>query len=96
MYPHERDTSEPHFTAPGVPVRHSAAAAAAILEAIARAERALHAGQLLTPFEAMALAGPEARSKQTLFSIARDVAWATHTDQDELLAALGERFPEFK
>lgn len=83
MYPHQRDTPGPHFTAPSAPVQHGAAAAVAIHAAVARTEQALHAGQL-------------PRSKQTLFSIARDVAWTTNTDQDELLAALSERFSEFK
>jgi hypothetical protein len=77
-------------------VQHSVAAANAIAIAVAQTERAQHTGRLLTPFEAMALAGPEARSKETLFSIARAVAWSTNIDQDEILTALGERFPEFK
>ena len=62
--------------------------------AVQRAEWALQAGRLLTPGEALALAGPEARKDETLFSIARNVAWETNCDQDEILCHLGEKFPE--
>ena len=70
------------------------ATARAIEAALRQAEAALHEGRLLTPGEALALAGPEARKDETLFSIARDVAWETVCDQDEILCHLGERFPE--
>ena len=96
MRRHASDDSEPHFTVPHAPVSHSSAATQAIATAVTRVEQALRSGRLLTPFEAMALAGPEARSKETLFSIARAVAWTTNTDQDEILTELGERFPDFK
>lgn len=62
--------------------------------AIARAEQAFHEGRLLSPDEAMVLAGPEARKDETLYSIARAVAWETECDVDEILCRLGERFPE--
>ncbi len=62
--------------------------------AIARAQAALEAGRLLTPGEALALAGPEARSDETLFSIARAVATETGGELDDILCRLGERFPE--
>jgi hypothetical protein len=67
----------------------------AIDEAIHRAEKVLAEGRLLTPAEAMALAMGEARDKETLFSLARDVALSTGTDQGDILCRLGERFPDF-
>lgn len=73
---------------PGEVTRRAAALA------IARAGIALHEGRLLTPGEALALAGPEARKDETLFSIARAVAWETGGDQDEILCRLGAHFPE--
>lgn len=62
--------------------------------AIKRAQVALREGRLLTPGEALALAGPEARRDETLFSIARAVAIETGGDQADILCRLGERFPE--
>lgn len=74
---------------PGGAARH------AFEVACQRVEVALHAGKLLTPLEAVAIAGPEARKKETLFSIARAVAWERDVDQDDLLRELGHRYPRF-
>jgi hypothetical protein len=63
--------------------------------AVKRAEDARHHSRLLTPTEAMALALGEARDKETLYSIARNAAWDTGGDVDEVLCHLGERFPDF-
>jgi hypothetical protein len=63
--------------------------------AIVRAKTALKDGRLISPGEALALAGPEARKDETLFSIARDVAWETGGDQSEILCRLGAEFPHF-
>ena len=63
--------------------------------ALAHAELSLQSGRLLSPGEALALAGPEARKFETLFSIARDVAWETGGDQTDILCKLGERFPVY-
>ena len=52
-------------------------------------------GRLISPAEAMAAAMGEARDKETLFSIARTVAWETGGDQDEILCRLGERYLDF-
>ncbi len=79
---------------PGAPVRHTPETEQAISLAFRRAEAALGAGRLISPAEAMALAGPAARTKETLFSIARDVAGETQTDQDEILSELNRRFPD--
>jgi hypothetical protein len=63
--------------------------------AIARAEQALTEGRMLTPGEALALAGTsEARKDETLYSIARAVAWETGANPDEILCRLGAQFPE--
>ncbi|HEX2100051.1 MAG TPA: hypothetical protein VHF69_05290 [Candidatus Synoicihabitans sp.] len=68
----------------------------AIAEAVDRVHHAQTQGELLKPVEAMALAGPEARSKQTLFSIAREVGWRWEVDVDAVLDALTERFPLYR
>lgn len=62
--------------------------------AITRTEAALQEGRLLTPGEALALAGAEARKDETLYSIARGVAWELGANPDEVLCRLGEKFPE--
>lgn len=69
--------------------------ARAVEEALHIAAQALHDHRLLTPGEALALAGPEARLKETLFSIARSVASKTDCDQDTIICKLGERYPDF-
>jgi hypothetical protein len=79
---------------PAAAVRHTPEMEHAISVALRRAQAALGAGRLISPGEAMALAGPAARTKETLFSIARDVAGETQTDQDEILAELNRRFPD--
>ncbi len=61
-----------------------------------RVHQAIRHGNLLTPGEALALAGPSVRTKETLYSIARDVAWSLGCDTDDLLAALEERYPAFR
>ena len=61
--------------------------------ALERARFALEEGRLISPGEALALAGPEARKDETLFSIARAVAWDTGADPDEILCRLGEKYP---
>ena len=66
----------------------------AIEQAIGKAQQALYAGRLLSPGEAMAIAGPEARHKDTLFSIACSIAWQTECDQEKILAALEQHFPD--
>jgi len=74
--------------------RLNAATSKGIELATAKAASALCEGRLLSPLEALALAGPEARSRETLFSIARMVAWDTGGDQDEIWRALCSRFPD--
>ncbi|MBK9991285.1 MAG: hypothetical protein IPP19_11260 [Verrucomicrobia bacterium] len=65
---------------------------AALPEAIAEVEDAIHSGKLLSPFEAMALAGGEAREKETLYSIALKISQRRELDLDVLLTALSQRF----
>ncbi|HVU15788.1 MAG TPA: hypothetical protein VHD32_02600 [Candidatus Didemnitutus sp.] len=67
----------------------------AITLALARAETALNEGRLLSPVEAMALARGEARDRETLFSLARAVAWETGGNESDILCRLGERYPEY-
>lgn len=63
--------------------------------AVARAEIALRTGCLISPGEALALACREARSKETLYSIARTVGLETGCDIDDIEAFLTQRFPDF-
>lgn len=65
---------------------------AALPEAIAEVEDAIHCGKLITPFEAMALAGGEAREKETLYSITLKISQKRDLDLDVLLTALSQRF----
>ncbi|HEY4300488.1 MAG TPA: hypothetical protein VGM73_06425 [Candidatus Didemnitutus sp.] len=67
----------------------------AIALALTRAEAALAEGRLLSPTEAMALAGGDASTRETLFSLARAVAWETGGNQDDILCRLGERYPDY-
>jgi hypothetical protein len=69
--------------------------AEAVRIALARAEEAVAQGRLLNPTEAMALALGTARDKETLFSLARTVAWETGAEQADILCRLGERYPEY-
>jgi len=64
----------------------------ALPEAIAQVEDAIHCGQLISPMEAMALAGGEARQKETLYSITLKIAQQRDLDLDVLLTALSQRF----
>lgn len=61
--------------------------------ALERAKTLLETGRLISPGEALALAGPEARKDETLFSLARAVAAETEADMDEILCQLGKRYP---
>jgi hypothetical protein len=95
METHHDDTPKRAFTGLTCSLHPDALTRKAAELAIARAERALSGALLLSPSEALALAGKIAREKETLFSIARAVAWETGTDQDEILCRLGEKFPDF-
>ncbi len=67
----------------------------AITHALHRVQTAHDAGRLLTPFEAMALAGPGAAGKDTLYSIARDTGWEDGIDVETILAELEHQFPNY-
>ena len=91
-------SQDPHPAshAPGAPRWRTPEEEQAITEALALAQHAHETGRLITPKEAMALAGREARSKETLFSIARAIGWNADVDVDEILDVLVAKFPEFK
>jgi hypothetical protein len=89
--PHHRR----HFTGRTCSLKPDGVTLRAIDEALQLAEHALGEGRLITPLEAMAVAMGEARKKETLFSIARSVAWTSGGNQDDILCRLGERFPDF-
>ena len=63
--------------------------------AMQRAAQMLHEGRLLKPMEAMAIALADSRDKETLFSIARAIAWETGGDQDDILCRLGEKYLDY-
>ncbi|ATC65627.1 hypothetical protein CMV30_17680 [Nibricoccus aquaticus] len=69
------------------------------LQAFARAaqevELCLSEGRLLNSHEAMALAGGEAREKETLYSLARRFAQDEGVDLVDLICDLERKFPEY-
>ncbi len=69
------------------------------LQAFARAaqavEQCLSEGRLLNSHEAMALAGGEAREKETLYSLARRFAQDEGVDLADLICDLERKFPEY-
>ena len=91
---HSHHKKKRDFTGHACSLHPDGATQQAIELALARAEVALHEGRLISPGEALALAGPEARKDETLFSIARDLAWETGCEQDEILCRLGEKYPD--
>lgn len=62
--------------------------------AVHHVDLCLREGRLLTSQEAMALAGGEARQKETLYSIARRFAQEDGVDLADLLCDLERKFPE--
>lgn len=60
--------------------------------ATARTARAMQAGTLLTSREALLMAGPEARRRDTLYSLAQRTAIEEGGDPDYVLEALERRF----
>jgi len=89
--PHHRR----HFTGRTCSLRPDRVTAHSIDLALERAAKALEAGLLMSPAEAMAAALGEASTHETLFSIARIIAWETGGDLDDILCRLGERYPDF-
>jgi hypothetical protein len=90
---HSHDKRHRDFTGHTCPAHLSEASRRGVHVAMERAKTALKEGRLLTPGEALALAGPEARHDETLFSIARAAAWESGGSQDDILCHLGEHFP---
>jgi hypothetical protein len=93
MDPHGKLRPKRAFTGLTCDLHPSAATCRAAELALVRADQILHEGRLLSPFEALALAGAEARRDETLYSLAPTVAWETGTDMDEILCRLGEKYP---
>lgn len=79
---------------PSCSLRQSPETLAAFALAAAFAEQCLSEGRLLNSHEAMALAGGEARGKETLYSIARAFAQSEDVDLADLLCDLERKFPE--
>ena len=84
-----------HFTGRTCSLHLAATTARAVELALQRAAQALQEGRLITPTEAMAVALGVDRDKETLFSLARSVAWETGGDQNDILCRLGEKYPDF-
>ncbi len=94
MQLHSHKTGRPLlWRAAGEPDAQTRAAYALATE---RVHQAIRSGNLLTPGEALALAGPAVRTKETLYSIARNVSWSLGCDTDQLHSLLEERYPAFR
>jgi hypothetical protein len=93
------DHSHPHhrrqFTGRSCALSLDESTRQAVEIALQRAEQALRTGRLISPTEAMAAALGDAREKETLFSIARNVAWETGGNQEDILCRLGEKYLHF-
>lgn len=82
-------TGESSYTAPTAETQ--AAAAAAVNHAFS----CIHQGTLITPTEALMLAGAGAREKETLYSIACKYSREDDVDLRDVLSELGHRFPDY-
>jgi hypothetical protein len=85
----------PRSTLPFLPASHprlSPATLRCIDLATARTVQAMQTGALLTSREALLMAGPEARRRDTLYSIAQRTALEDGGDPDYILEALERRF----
>lgn len=93
------DYYQPHqrrqFTGRACSLHPDQLTAHAVSLAFQRAADALEQGNLITPAEAMVAALGESRESETLFSIARAIAWETGGNQDDILCKLGEKYPDF-
>ena len=85
LFPRPR-TSLPYL--PATVPRLSPATLRCIDLATARAVRAMQTGTLLTSREALLMAGPEARRRDTLYSLAQRTAIEEGGDPDYILEAL--------
>ncbi|MDX2187852.1 MAG: hypothetical protein SFV32_13025 [Opitutaceae bacterium] len=76
-------------------IEPSAATQNAYAEAVDYTFRCMHQGLLITPNEALMLAGTGAKDKETLYSIACKFARDEAVDLQDLLCLLGHRFPDY-
>lgn len=83
------------FTGDVCSLNPSAATQLATTSAIDHVFRCIHAGTLISPTEALMLAGPTARSKETLYSIACKFSRDESIDLQDVLCELGHRFPDY-
>jgi hypothetical protein len=88
ILPHRRKQDIWQAAAP----RLDPASARSVEVATARAGAAMRAGNLLSSLEALLMAGPEARRRETLYSIAQATTRELGGDADEVLAVLERRF----
>lgn len=89
LFPRPR-SSLPYL--PATAPRLSPATRRCIDLATARAVAAMQTGALLTSREALLMAGPEARRRDTLYSIAQRTGSEEGGDPDYILEALERRF----
>ncbi|WP_404420731.1 hypothetical protein [Nibricoccus sp. IMCC34717] len=83
------------FIGDAAAVAPSAATQNAYTEACDYTYRCMHQGLLITPNEALMLAGTGAREKETLYSIACKFSQDEAVDLQDLLALLGHRFQDY-
>jgi hypothetical protein len=83
------------FTGEACSLHPSAASQQAAAEAINYAFTCIHQGRLITPTEALMLAGAGAREQETLYSIACKFSRDENVDLRDVLCELGHRFPDY-
>ncbi|MFT3830325.1 MAG: hypothetical protein QM691_11550 [Opitutaceae bacterium] len=78
-----------------LPVPQDAATRRALAEALRRAQECHDRHRLLKPHEAMAVACRDGHTTETLYSLARNAAFATGGDVDIVLQHLEHAWPDF-
>lgn len=76
-------------------IRQSPETLEAFTQAVKYAEVCISEGRLLSSQQAMALAGGEAREKETLYSIARQFAQDERVDLSDLVCDLERKFFDY-
>ncbi|HLP03039.1 MAG TPA: hypothetical protein VK163_13505 [Opitutaceae bacterium] len=78
-----------------LPTPHDSATRRALTEALRRAQECHDRHRLLKPQEAMAVACRDGHTTETLYSIARNAAFASGGDVDTVLKHLEHAWPDF-
>ena len=92
---HKHDAWHRSLGSGEVPAVHDPATRRALDQALQLARECHDQHRLLKPFEAMAVACKDGHSTETLYSIARNAAFATGGDVDLVLKHLEHAWPDF-